>query len=250
MRGVMLGAGILLGVMIGQGAAAQDRDAQTIQVVAAGSVETPPETATITYRARGEGAKPDDASRALADRRTRIEKALASVAGVKLQIRTGDLEITEVRGKECREDSRFDAPRLSTGACAIEGYVAEMEVTVTAMPADKAGTLTGLAAREGATGAKLTSFGILDQRAAHKRAMVAAVANGTAEAEAIAAASGVKLGRLLSASDSEARALGVDTIVAEDIGMLAGNRQPVTIAVSPKAVETSARLVMTFEVVR
>lgn len=250
MRGVILGAGILLGVMIGQGAAAQGRDAQTIQVVAAGSVETSPETATITYRVRGEGAKPDDATRALADRRTRIEKALASVAGVKLQIRTGDLEITEVRGKECREDSRFDAPRLSTGACAIEGYVAEMEVTVTAMPVDKAGTLTGLAAREGATGAKLASFGILDQRAAHKRAMVAAVANGTAEAEAIAAASGVKLGRLLSASDSEALAMIADKISADDIGMFANLPAPVQIAVAPKPVETSARLVMTFEVVR
>lgn len=250
MRSLMLGAGIILGVMIGQGAAAQDRDAQTIQVVASGSVETPPETATITYRVRGEGMKPDDVTRALADRRTRIEKALASVAGVKLQIHTGDLEITEVRGKECTEERRFDTPRLSTGACAIEGYVAEMEVTVTAMPVDKAGTLTGLAAREGATGAKLTGFGILDPRAAHKRAMVAAVANGTAEAEAIAAASAVKLGRLVRASDSDASVLSVDGITADDIGALPNSPAPVTILIAPKAVETNARLVLTFEVVR
>lgn len=250
MRSVMLGAGILLGAMIGQGAAAQDRQPETIQVVASGSISTPPEIATITYRVRGEGAKPDDASRALVDRKTGIDKALASAAEVKLEIHTGDLEMTEVRGKDCRDSDSYDAPRLSTGPCAIQGYIAEMDVTVTVSPADKAGTLTGIAAREGATGAKLESFGILDQRGAHKRAMVAAVANGTAEAEAIAAASGVKLGRLLSASDSDARVLAVDAIVAEDIGRLPGYAAPVTIAVSPKPVETSARLVLVFEVVR
>lgn len=248
MRSVMLGAGILLGVMIGQGAAAQDRAPETIQVVANGAVETLPEIATITYRVRGEGAKPDDASRALVARKTAIEKALASAVEVKLEIHTADLEMNEVRGKDCHAED--DAPRLSTGPCAILGYIAEMEVTVTASPVDKAGTLTGIAAREGAIGARLASFGILDQRAAHKRAMVAAVANGTAEAEAIAAASGVKLGRLLSASDGEARLLGVEGIVAEDIGRLPGYANVVTINVSPKPVETSARLVLVFEVMR
>jgi uncharacterized protein YggE len=250
MRSLMLGAGMVLGLMIAHGAAAQDRDPQTIQVLATGSVETPPEIATITYHVRGEGALPDDASRALVARKTAIEKALASAAGAKLEIHTGNLEITEVRGKDCRVDDSYDAPRLSTGPCAILGYITEMDVTVRVSPVDKAGTLTGVAARAGATGAQLQGFGILDRRGAHKRAMTAAVANGTAEAEAIAAASGGKLGRLLRAADNDVREVVVDSITAQDIGSLPNSPRPVTIAIAPKAVETSARLVLTFEVLR
>lgn len=250
MRSLVLGAGILLGVMIGQGAAAQNREADVIQVTATGTVETPPETTTITYHVRGEGAKPDDASRALVARKAAIEKALVGLVGAKIEIHTGDLDIAEVRGKECRLGDRYDAPRLSTGACAIQGYVADMEVTVTAMPAEKAGTLTGLAAREGGSDVKLESFGILDAREAQKRAMAAAVANGTATAEAIAAASGVKLGRLLRATDNDARVVTADGVRAEDVRGYLEAPTPVTIAISPKAVVTSARLALTFEVVR
>lgn len=126
-----------------------------------------------------------------------------------------------------------------------------MEVTVTAMPADKAGTLTGLAAREGASGVKLESFGILDTRTAQKRAMAAAVANGTAAAEAVAAASGVRLGRLLRASDNDTRMVSMDGIGFENMsGGLGRLREPVTIEISPKAVVTNARLVLSFEVIR
>ncbi|MCH7861945.1 SIMPL domain-containing protein [Sphingomonas sp. NPDC092331] len=251
MRSLMLGAGVVLGMMVGQGAAAQDREPDTIQVIATGTVETAPEIATITYHVRGEGVKPDDASRALVASKAGIEKALAGLAGVKLDIRTGDLDIAEVRGKECRNDDRFDAPRLSAGPCAVQGYVADMEVTVTAMPADKAGTLTGLAAREGASGVKLESFGILDTRTAQKRAMAAAVANGTAAAEAVAAASGVRLGRLLRASDNDTRMVSMDGIGFENMsGGLGRLREPVTIEISPKAVVTNARLVLSFEVIR
>ncbi|MBB4838687.1 uncharacterized protein YggE [Sphingomonas kyeonggiensis] len=252
MRSVMLGAGILLGLTIGQDAAAQDRDAETIQVLATGSVETPPEVATISYSLRGEGKLPDDASRALVAGKAAVEKALASVAGTKLRITTGTLTIREVRGKDCG-DNRYDATaRLSTGACAIEGYIAEMTVAARVSPVDKAGTLTGLAARAGGSDVGLQGFEILDARAARKRAMAAAVANGTAEAEAIAAASHVKLGRLIRAVDGDASVVRVDAIVSESIGGLpnAPAPEPVPIAITPKSVETSARLVLTFEVVR
>jgi uncharacterized protein YggE len=251
MRGVMLGAGILLGVMIGQGAAAQDREPDVIQVYATGTVETVPEIATVTYQVRGEGAKADDASRALVDRKAGIEKALKGLAGVRIDIHTGDLDIAEVRGTDCTEGARYDAaPRLSTGACAIQGYVAKMAVTVTVAPADKAGTLTGLVAREGGSEVKLRGFDVLDQRAAQKRAMAAAVANGTATAQAIAAASGVKLGRLVRATDGDSRVVTADGISPEAADRVVDRLQPLRIDISPKAVVTTARLGMTFEVVR
>uniref|UniRef100_UPI0013D825BE SIMPL domain-containing protein n=5 Tax=Pseudomonadota TaxID=1224 RepID=UPI0013D825BE len=83
----------------------------------------------------------------------------------------------------------------------VLGYVAMMEASVDVSPVALAGTLSGLASRAGASEVRLSRFRTADPRAAQQRAMAAAVANGQEQAQAIAAASGAKLGRLVRVSD-------------------------------------------------
>ncbi|NYT40199.1 SIMPL domain-containing protein [Sphingomonas sp. R-74633] len=252
MRCVMLGAGVMLGAFIGGGAAAQEKAEPRIDLVAIGTLEIPPETATIRYSVRGEGATADAATKALVARKQAVEDALASFRDLKLDLRTGQMRIQEVRSGDCQRNSMM--PRLSTGACAVQGYIAEIGVTVKLSPVARAGTLTGLIAQAGGSDVNLSGFGLIDPAAARRQAMAMAIANGKIQAEAIASASGAKLGPLLRVSDADMR----DGIIAEDLGILPrvstadGVRSyaSVPVAITPDKVTITARLNLSYEIVR
>lgn len=232
-------------------AMAQDRTAEPrIDLVASGSVELAPEVATIRYAVRGEGASAEAAIRALVTRKDAIARVLGQFGDTKLELTTGSMEVQEVRGRECqRIDSAM--PRLSTGVCAIQGFVAEIGVTVKVIPVARAGTLTGAIAQAGGTEVSLADFGLIDPAAARRKAIAAAMANGKAQAEAIAAASGSRLGRLLRVSDGDMR----DVIVAEDISTFPDRNvaeavQLIPVTIMPDKVTVSARLTLSFEIAR
>jgi uncharacterized protein YggE len=247
MRKLMLAAG--LGVLVTSGALAQDKAATTIQVVAFATVETPPDVATISYRVRGEGKTANDATRAMVARKAAIEAGLGALEGIKIDARTGDINIEEVRSTACRGEEDDDSPRLSTGPCAIIGYLATIRVTLRVTPVGQAGTLAGIAAREGASGVEASDFELLDERAARQRATVAAVANGTSQAQAIAAASGGTLGRLIRVTDNESSG-DEDAIVVVSGYQRAPAPEAVQVDIAPKPVRTLARLTLVFEILR
>lgn len=254
MRSLMLGAGVVLGACIGGGALAQERpEPPRIDVVASGTVELPPEIATIRYVVRGEGQSADEATRALVARKEQIERALGQFSDTKLDIRTGTMRVQEVRSAECRRgEIGMQQPRLSTGPCAVQGHIADMNVTVTVSPIDRAGTLTGAVAQAGGSDVSMAQFALRDPAAARRKAMAVALANGKAQAEAIAAASGAKLGPLLRVTDFDMR----DGIVAQDIGSLprvvvSGSRlASVPVAINPDKVTITARFNLSYEIIR
>jgi uncharacterized protein YggE len=91
----------------------------------------------------------------------------------------------DIRGEGRTSGDDEDAPRLSTEACAIQGYVASLVAQARVSPVSKAGALTGLASRAGGTEVSLSGFTVSDPGDARQRAMRAALASGRAEAEAI-----------------------------------------------------------------
>lgn len=217
-----------------------------IRVVGHGSVETPPDIAVITYVLRGEGATSDDAVLTLVSKREPTDSALTG----KAEVQTGKLAVNAARDKACDGDDDYDErTRLSSGVCTIKGYVATMSVTAKVKPVADAGTLLGLIGRLGASDPSLENFALSEPAAAQRAAIAAAVRDARQQASAIAAASGVALGRLRRVEDARAQSVNADDIV------VTANRAPpevtpppIKVTLSPEPIETSATLNVEFEI--
>lgn len=241
---LMFGVGLLAASHIGV-AAAQDRDGKTIQVTGIGSVETPPDVAGMSYVVRGEGSTSDDAVRAMNAKKAAIEQAIGG-GGVK--VTTGNMQIGELRGANCPQG--YDRmPQLSEGNCAVRGYSAQMQVTARIRPVTMAGTLTGVAAKAGASNPVLTGFSLSNPEAARQRALEAAVIDGQAQAAAIARATGVKLGPLVKVTDPNP---GVRYGMTDTASYASRPRveDVVEVPMSPAAVNTNVGLVLVYQLER
>lgn len=230
-----------------------DQPPPFLQVTGNAMVATPPDRVEIGYSIAGEGKTPDDASLALAARQQAIADGLAGVLDGAAKVTTGNVELTEVRAPECDPSSYGNRPRISTGACAVIGYVATLQGTARTSAVAKAGTAVGLAVRLGARDARVRQFRLADPAAAMRRATAAAIADSRAKAEAMAAAAGVRLGAVLSVTDQNQQL--IDSVNADDIGSMPGVARgrvssAVAIPLSPEPIETRARIYVRFAVVR
>jgi uncharacterized protein YggE len=204
-----------------------------------GEVKSMPDIARIGYTLHGEGATSDEAVRAMVASGARIESALKSI-DPSADPRTSDIKISPARKSECNDD-RYDREddRLSTGACAIVGYVATQGITVRTTAVKDSGTMVGLAARGGAYDARLESFELSDRRPAKREAIAAALADAQAKAAAVATGSHVPLGRLISISTT-GREAGQEIVVT-------GSRipQPNLVSLAPVHVDLKAEQITT-----
>lgn len=239
---------VLVGSAITPAGAARPDERPRIVVVGHGSIMTDPDTASLTFTIRGEGVTSDEASRDLARKRDAISDGLAKFLGPESAVRTGDLSIKEARDRACDHDE--DQPKLSSGPCAVRGYIASMAGSLEISPVKNAGTALSLATRLGGSNTQLSSFALLDAADARRRAEAAAIADARARAVGIAAASGARLGGLISVADQAAAPEGEDIIVtanrAPPPAVMAP--PPITIAIKPEPIRTSATLVVTYAV--
>lgn len=223
----------------------QGEPTPSIQVVGTATVSTKPDRANIVYWVSGEGKTADEASAQLAAKHKAVSEGLAGLLGRDTRLSSGEVIVIETREPACEGPGNYNnRPRLSTGPCAVTGYVARLQGTVQTSAIDKAGTAAGLAARLGASDARLQGFFLSDPEAAERRATTAAIADARAKAESMAAGAGVRLGGLVTLNDQNA---GGDIVLgAREIGALPGvsiaGKAPVTIDVSPRPIETRARV--------
>ena len=115
------------------------------------------------------------------------------------------------------------------------------------------GTMVGLAGRNGATEPEMMGFDLSDSKPAKNRAIATALADARAKAEAMARGSGVALGPMITASLDGAREDGDEAIVVTGSRLVRPELDaptPVTVTVAPKAIETSARVTVTYAVQR
>ncbi len=244
----------------------------TILVSASGKVETAPDMATMALSIRGEGKTPDAATAALAAKQKAIFAGLRGL-DPKLEVRTGDIAFREVRGGNCAnspdsdgasmaqmaDDLDDDATMASTdaaggsstanakGPCRVIGHRATTETSIRLASVKDAGTAVGLAGRLGAASARVENFGLRDDTAAARRALDQAMANARSQAAALAAASGSRLGPVVSIMNGDvagrARVMAMESY---SMVMPVAAPPPITIDITPTPVETSAQLVVTF----
>lgn len=228
--------------------AAPDAAPPHITVGGSGQVFTPPDLATISYTVRGEGVTSDDAVAQMVAKRAKIDAGLALFK--QIEARASQVSVREVRARECQQN--YGAPTLSTGACTVIGYVAELSVTVRTTLPKQAGTIIGLVGRQGASNPGLGGFALSDPGAAQRRAIAAALDDARRKAEAIAAGTNVKVGRLITISSGN----GYNPVEVQD-----GIREmsappppppppppPIAVDLTPQPISTSASVTVTYEV--
>jgi uncharacterized protein YggE len=167
-----------------------------MEVTGYGEVKYMPDVATITYTVRGEGATSDEAVRAMTAAAARIGAAVHEIDAA-AEPKTSEVRIAAVRSTECKEQE-YGPQQLSTGACAISGYVATQSVTLRTLAVKDSGTLVGLVGRAGGLSPRIESFTVRDSRPQQQQAITAALADAASKAAAIAAASHVRLGPILN----------------------------------------------------
>jgi len=229
----------------------QSQRERVVQVTGTGMVETPPDVANLAFWLRGEGATPDDATRALQAKQRAVTEGLAALLGRDARITTAEVTVIETRGPGCQDRGYNAQPRLSEGECAVKGYLATMQGAVRTGATDKAATAAGLASRLGASDARVQGFDLSTRTAATARATAAAFADARARAEALARGAGLRLGPVTLLRDGNYQQ--VDRIVANDIGAmpvtgvsLANARSAVALDTRPRPVETRAQVYVSY----
>ena len=216
-----------------------------------GEVKTPPDLAVISYTIRGEGSTSDDAVRSLTATGSRIEAALRKIDRA-TEPRTGEVKVTPVKSDACKEEE-YSAPQLSSGPCAVLGYVATQTMTVRTAAVTDAGTMVGLVGRGGGFSARISSFELRDPRVAQGQATAAALSDAASKASAIAAASRVPLGGILSIN-SAARQVGEQLVVsglrrpAAEMDLAEPAPPPVPVKVNPEPMTTSSSVTVTYAI--
>ncbi len=214
-----------------------------------GSVLTQPDLANIAFTVRGEGRSNDEAVAVLVVTRKAIESAVLGL-GPGSELRDGKLELQIVRGSDCKNGDD-DAPRLSIGPCTINGYIAELPETVRTSAVNDAGTLAGLIGRLKGQNARVTAYELSQPAIASRSALTKAIANARATAETMAQAGSVKLGRVLSISNSYENS-GADEVVVTAHRKIPAPAlmmtPPIVVSLKPEPIETSARVVVTYEI--
>lgn len=224
--------------------------APSIQVVGVGIVKTAPDVASLSFDLRGEGTTADKATQMLVDRQKAIVGALSALAGTNpIAIHTSDMKIEATRSPDCKGDRFDDSKRLSTGTCAILGYVASESVDLRTKDTKDAGTFVGLAGRLGAENASIQSFDLEDSSAARAAATAKALAEARAQATAIAQGSNAPLGALLSVRNPNIEPGFADIVVtAEKAPLPAFSPAPIVVTTLPQPIETTVRLVVTYAI--
>jgi len=172
---------------------ADDTPPPHIAVVGQGEVRLAPDLAVIAFAVETTAR---DASAAVAGN---AEKSNALATTIKSQLGDGDrIETTRYSLDpiyETRERGSNAPPRIS-------GYVARNEVRVQSRRTDQVGKLIDAATAAGANRINSLEFTLDDRAAAHAEALRQAGSDARRQAEVIATALGVRLGRILSASTS------------------------------------------------
>ena len=176
----------------------------TIAVIGSGRAERPADYALLNFTLRGEGATSPEAVKALAGVQARVEASLPKLPGKPAtEARSTNLQIREVRGKGC-ENRGYGNPQLTSGDCAVVGFVATQTFQLRVTPATKAGDAASLVVQIGGFDLNASGGGVSDEHALEDAAMRDAVADAKRQAELLAVASGVKLGPIIRVQDSQA----------------------------------------------
>lgn len=220
-----------------------------IRVAGYGEVKYMPDIATITYTVRGEGTTSDDAVRAMTASAARIDAALNAIDPA-AEPRTSEVKIAPVRSDDCKEQG-YGRPQLSTGACAIAGYVATQSVTLRTPAVEDSGTMVGLVGRAGGLNPRIENFTVRDSDPQQKQAIAAALADAASKAGAMAAASHVRLGPILNIDSGRRNDAEEVVATGSRINLAVAPPPPpppVPVKLTPELLTTNAYVTVTYAI--
>lgn len=229
-----------------------------ILVSASGTARTPPDMVTLGFTVRGEGATSDEATGKLRDGSSAIRAGVTGLLRTTGTYHSSTFSIAEIRSKEC-DASSYGPQRLSTGACAIIGYIATLPVTIDTPRVGDAGTLVGLIGRLGGISAHIENFWLRDATSARRQAMQAALVSAQAQARLIAEGSGGRLGQLLRVQDAEYREVTLEMPSAASSSSSnapppppppPAPPPPIRIDLAPEPIQTTVRLMAAYGIDR
>jgi len=167
-------------------AAASAASPRTITVNGSGMVETVPTQADFTFGVSALGGTATAALHANAAEMTKVIAALKAHGVTAADIQTAQISLT---------------PNRSQNGSKILNYTATNSVTARVRSIAQAGPVVDAAVAAGANEVGGPSLTSADARVLSQRALKAAVADARQRAQAIASASGVRLGRVLTVSE-------------------------------------------------
>jgi hypothetical protein len=157
---------------------------RTLTVSAQGTVERAPDQAVLMLAVESESSNARDAARTNAGKMDRVLAALRRAGIAADRIRTVGYDLQPVYARQEQGD---EPPRIA-------GYRALNRLQVTIDALDRVGPALDAAIEAGANRAENLYFGIKDTSSARLEALQLATAKAKREAEAVAAASGERLG--------------------------------------------------------
>ncbi|MBB3691994.1 SIMPL domain-containing protein [Sphingomonas sp. BK580] len=242
---------MLFAAIVPQATLAQVPLERTIQVTGTGVVRTPPDVATLVVYLRGEGPSSEAATRDIAAKQRAVTDGISSFLGAGSELTTSEVVVIEARGQACNSQGGYgNQPRLSSGDCAVVGYIATMQTHVRTPAVEKAGTVAALAARLGASDARVQGFLLSDLQEAQARANAAAFDDARRRATALARGAGVKLGAITSVRDQAS----YEQVVAGAMQRVSPPAPPapavstVTLDTRPAPIETRAQVYVTYAI--
>jgi len=237
---------MVIGLLAPWPALAQAPSPPVIVITATGEARSAPDRVTVAFSLRGEGATSDQAVQRLSDAEKAVKAGAMGLLGGDGVWQAANLSVSEVRARTC-DANNYGRPRLSSGDCAVLGYVALMPASLETSRVKDAATLAGLIARLGGADARVANFTLHDASPLKGRAIAEALTNARDEARQIAESFGGRLGPLLRVEDAQSLRPPISvTANARVAEALAPPPPPVAVEVSPTPIETSVRLVVTY----
>ena len=186
-------AGLALAVALFASAALAQSDAnnfavRTIEVDGSGETRTSPDTADLELAIETQAKTAEQAASRNAALATKVIDALKSKLGDKGKITTGGYSLNPMYSQHPSENPT------------IIGYTAQNTVTVHTGELDLVGALIDSAIAAGANRVNSLSFSVRDDTKARAEAIAIATRDARAQADALAAALDVKLGKVLKAT--------------------------------------------------
>lgn len=173
-------------------ALAQEAPAPLLNVTGIGTIEAAPDMASLSIGVTTQG---ETAVAALAANSAAMEAVMARLAAAGVEARDMQTSNLSVNPNWTGYD---------TNSPTISGYIAANMLTVTIRDLAGLGQVLDAAVQDGANTLNGLSFGFVDPGPLLDEARKEAVADARARAELLAAAAGVKLGRIVSISEGTA----------------------------------------------
>lgn len=212
--------------------------------------KSPPDLATLSFEIEGESASSQTALKELGAKAARVEAALRRI-DPELSLTNDRFAVRQIKGASCTEDVDEDKLRLSTGSCAVVGYRIAQRFEIKTGHVLDAGTMVGVATREGAREPSVQGLSLADPAAAKARAIALAIKDARSKAAALADGGGVALGPIVSFQLDGAR--NQDVVVTgyrKRPPAPASERDDVPVVFRPEPVATNAEVTATFAIGR